>query len=63
MPLFDPLPPNYFVKVLSDRWLQAEHIIPVSFKNVILPEKYAAPTLLLDMQSKLVRDLNFEEAI
>jgi pre-mRNA-splicing helicase BRR2 len=21
VPLFDPLPPNYFVKVLSDRWL------------------------------------------
>ena len=62
VPLFDPLPPQYFIKVLSDRWLQAEHVIPVSFKNLILPEKYAPPTQLLDMHQKLISDLDFEEA-
>ena len=62
VPLFDPLPPQYFIKVISDRWLQAEHVIPVSFKNLILPEKYAPPTQLLDMHQKLVQDLDFEEA-
>lgn len=46
VPLFDPLPPQYFIKVVSDRWLQAEHVIPVSFKNLILPDKYPAPTAL-----------------
>ena len=62
MPLFDPLPPQYFIKVISDRWLQAEHVIPVSFKNLILPEKYAAPTQLLDMHPRLTSELDFEEA-
>ena len=62
VPLFDPLPPQYFIKVISDRWLQAEHVIPVSFKNLILPEKYAAPTPLLDMHPRLTSELDFEEA-
>lgn len=62
VPLFDPLPPQYFIKVISDKWLQAEHVVAVSFKNLILPEKYAAPTQLMDMHQKLVQDLDFEEA-
>ena len=62
VPLFDPLPPQYFVKVFSDKWLQSEHVIPVSFKNLILPEKFAAPTQLLDMHQKLISDLDFPEA-
>lgn len=37
-------------------------MIPVSFKNLILPEKFAAPTQLLDMHGKIISDLNFEEA-
>ena len=44
VPLFDPLHPQYFVKLLSDRWLQSEHTIPISFRNLVLPDKYAAPT-------------------
>jgi len=62
VPLFDPLPPQYFIKVISDRWLQAEHVIPVSFQNLILPDKYAPLTKLHDMQQKLVSELDFEEA-
>lgn len=34
----------------------------VSFKNLILPEKYAQPTPLLDMHGKLISDLDFDEA-
>ncbi|KAJ1655811.1 Pre-mRNA-splicing helicase BRR2 [Dispira simplex] len=57
VPLGDPLPPNYFVTVLSDRWLYSETRVPVSFKHLILPEKYLPPTELLDMQALPVNAL------
>lgn len=50
VPVLDPLPPLYFVRVISDRWLQAEASIPVSFDNLILPQKFPPPTELLDLQ-------------
>ncbi|KAI8927207.1 Sec63 Brl domain-containing protein [Entophlyctis helioformis] len=50
VPLFEPLPPNYFVSVVSDRWLHSETRLPVSFKHLILPEKYPPHTDLLDLQ-------------
>jgi pre-mRNA-splicing helicase BRR2 len=62
VPLYEPLPPQYFIKVISDRWLQCETVLPVSFKHLILPEKFSAPTELQDMHSKLVKELGFKEA-
>ncbi|KAG0010834.1 DEIH-box ATPase, partial [Podila clonocystis] len=50
VPLFDPLPPNYFVSIVSDRWLHSETRFPISFKHLILPEKYPPHTELLDLQ-------------
>jgi len=50
VPVLDPLPPNYFVRVVSDTWLHAESCIPISFKNLILPGKLPPPTQLLDLQ-------------
>lgn len=50
LPLTDPLPPNYYISLLSDRWLHSEVRLPVSFKHLILPDKFAAPTPLLDLQ-------------
>jgi pre-mRNA-splicing helicase BRR2 len=61
VPLFDPLPPQYFIKVVSDRWLQAEHVVPVSFKQLILPDKYPAPTALAQTKARRVSDLGFDE--
>ncbi|GMI03497.1 hypothetical protein TrVE_jg11861 [Triparma verrucosa] len=49
VPVMDPLPPNYFIRVVSDRWMHSESIIPVSFKNLILPGKLLPPTALLDL--------------
>ena len=48
VPLFDPLHPIYFIKIISDRWLQCEAQLPISFKNLILPEKFPAATAVLD---------------
>ena len=50
VPMFEPVPPNYYISIISDRWLQAETRLPVSFKLLILPEKFPPPTPLLDLQ-------------
>ena len=36
--------------MVSDRWLQCESVLPVSFRHLLLPEKYPPPTELLDLQ-------------
>jgi pre-mRNA-splicing helicase BRR2 len=43
------LPPQYFVRVVSDRWMQSEALLPISFKNLILPDKFPPHTELLDL--------------
>ncbi|XP_068647248.1 DExH-box ATP-dependent RNA helicase DExH12-like [Aristolochia californica] len=50
VPIYEPLPPQYFIRVVSDRWLGAQTVLPVSFRHLILPEKYPPPTELLDLQ-------------
>ncbi|KAM7261422.1 hypothetical protein ACFE04_008789 [Oxalis oulophora] len=50
VPIYEPLPPQYFIRVISDRWLGAQTTLPVSFRHLILPEKYPPPTELLDLQ-------------
>ncbi|KAF8507301.1 putative RNA helicase [Hysterangium stoloniferum] len=50
VPMFEPVPPNYYVSVISDRWLHSETRLPISFKHLILPEKFPPPTALLDLQ-------------
>ncbi|KAK9842537.1 hypothetical protein WJX81_005041 [Elliptochloris bilobata] len=50
VPISEPLPPQYFIKVVSDKWLNSEAVLPVSFRHLILPEKYPPPTELLDLQ-------------
>uniref|UniRef100_A0A8C5CI20 Small nuclear ribonucleoprotein U5 subunit 200 n=1 Tax=Gadus morhua TaxID=8049 RepID=A0A8C5CI20_GADMO len=50
VPVFEPLPPQYFIRVASDHWLSCETQLPVSFRHLILPEKYPPPTELLDLQ-------------
>ena len=50
VPIYEPLPPQYFIRVVSDRWLGSQTVLPVSFRHIILPEKYPPPTELLDLQ-------------
>ena len=62
VPLFEPLHPLYYIKVISDRWLQCDAQLPVSFKNLILPEKFPLPTELLDLQLSPIKALKWSEA-
>lgn len=50
LPVTDPVPPSYCIRVLSDRWLHSSTSLPISFKNLILPERPPAHTELLDLQ-------------
>ncbi|XP_045467898.1 putative U5 small nuclear ribonucleoprotein 200 kDa helicase [Harmonia axyridis] len=50
VPIFEPLPPQYFLRIVSDRWIGAETQLPISFRHLILPEKNFPPTDLLDLQ-------------
>ncbi|XP_045506046.1 putative U5 small nuclear ribonucleoprotein 200 kDa helicase isoform X2 [Colias croceus] len=64
VPVFEPLPPQYFLRVVSDRWIAAETQLPVSFRHLILPEKNLPPTELLDLQPlpiSALRNSKYEE--
>lgn len=61
VPISEPLPPQYFVRVVSDRWLQCESLLPVSFRHLILPERFPPPTELLDLQPLPVTALRNSE--
>ncbi|WIA19957.1 hypothetical protein OEZ85_005838 [Tetradesmus obliquus] len=50
VPVGEPLPPQYFVRLVSDRWIGCESTLAVSFRQLLLPEKYPPPTELLDLQ-------------
>ena len=47
------------VQVVSDKWLQCETVLPVSFRHLILPEKYPPPTELLDLQALPISALRY----
>ncbi len=49
VPVAEPPPPQYFVRLVSERWLGAEAVLPISFRHLILPEKNPPPTELLDL--------------
>ncbi|EJD54668.1 Sec63-domain-containing protein [Auricularia subglabra TFB-10046 SS5] len=61
VPLFEPVPPNYYISVVSDRWLHAETRLPISFKHLLLPEKFPQPTALLDLQQLPISALHNKE--
>eukprot|EP01060_Flectonema_neradi_P006198 TRINITY_DN14150_c0_g1_i2.p1 TRINITY_DN14150_c0_g1~~TRINITY_DN14150_c0_g1_i2.p1 ORF type:complete len:1221 (+),score=266.35 TRINITY_DN14150_c0_g1_i2:117-3779(+) len=50
LPILDPMPPQYFIKAVSERWLWSEATLPVSFRKLILPEKGFPSTELKDLR-------------
>jgi pre-mRNA-splicing helicase BRR2 len=60
VPMFEPVPPNYYISVISDRWLHAETRLPISFKHLIVPKKFPKPTLL-DLQALPLSALHNKE--
>jgi pre-mRNA-splicing helicase BRR2 len=63
VPITDPMPPNYFVTVISDRWMHSETKLAVSFQKLILPEKFPPHTPLLDLQPLPVSALKAQDYV
>ncbi|KAH8119267.1 Sec63-domain-containing protein [Phellopilus nigrolimitatus] len=61
VPMFEPVPPNYYISVVSERWLHSETRLPISFKHLILPAKFPPPTPLLDLQPLPLSALHSKE--
>jgi len=50
VPILDPLPPVYFVRVIADKWLHSCSTLPIRVDSMILPAKFPPPTEVLDLQ-------------
>ena len=50
VPITEPMPPNYFITLISDRWMHSVTRVPVLLQRLILPERFPPHTPLLDMQ-------------
>ncbi|KAJ6115404.1 hypothetical protein N7486_001182 [Penicillium sp. IBT 16267x] len=50
IPLSDPLPSQIYIRIISDRWLGAETVSPVSFKHLIRPDTESVYTDLQNLQ-------------
>lgn len=50
IPIFEDFPPQYYVRAVSDRWMGAESVTPITFKHLILPEIHPPHTNLLNLQ-------------
>lgn len=64
IPLKDPLPSQYIIKVVSDSWLGSSRHVPLSFKHLILPELHPPHTNLLMLQPlpvSVLQNKKFEE--
>lgn len=50
IPLSDPIPSQIYVRAISDRWLGAETVAPISFQHLIRPDTESVYTDLLNLQ-------------
>ncbi len=58
IPIFDPLPSQYIVRVISDKWMGVELSHAITFQHLILPEKHPPHTELLDLDPLPVEALD-----
>jgi hypothetical protein len=49
IPAFDPLPTQYFIRVVSDSFVGVEQLMPVSFRNIKMPSQRTPYTDLIDL--------------
>ncbi|XP_047313663.1 DExH-box ATP-dependent RNA helicase DExH14-like [Impatiens glandulifera] len=50
VPIFEPHPPQYYIRAVSDSWLHAEALCTISFQKLTLPEGRTSHTELLDLK-------------
>ncbi|KAI3955130.1 hypothetical protein MKX01_034159 [Papaver californicum] len=57
VPIFEPHPPQYYIRAVSDSWLHADTCYTISFQNLALPEARTSHTELLDLKPLPVSSL------
>ncbi|EDV93019.1 activating signal cointegrator 1 complex subunit 3 [Drosophila grimshawi] len=60
IPLKEPLPPQYYIRVTSDTWLGSTSCVPLSFQHLVLPEHHPPLTELLPLRPLPVSSLENE---
>ncbi|KMS97778.1 hypothetical protein BVRB_5g123420 [Beta vulgaris subsp. vulgaris] len=50
VPIFEPHPPQYYIRAVSDSWLQSESFYTISLHNLALPDAHTSHTELLDLK-------------
>jgi pre-mRNA-splicing helicase BRR2 len=62
VPLREPLDPQYFITLVSDRWIGSESRVAIPLSgHIILPERFPAHTPLLDLQPLPISALKLPE--
>ncbi|TSK34894.1 Activating signal cointegrator 1 complex subunit 3 [Bagarius yarrelli] len=61
IPIFEPMPSQYYIRAVSDRWLGSESVCIINFQHLILPERHPPHTELLDLQPLPVTALGNRE--
>ena len=59
--IIEPIPPQYFIRLISDTWIGSETLLPISFRHLILPVKSLPSTTLLDLQPLPISALRLPE--
>ena len=49
IPIFEPVPPQYFLRATSESWHGCETFLELNFNDLVLPDKGPAHTELLDL--------------
>lgn len=52
VPVMEPVSPQYFIRAVADRWIESQSVFPLSISHLVLPDKFAPPTQLLDLQAQ-----------
>ena len=53
--MLSPTPPQYFIHILSDRWMHSSTVVPVVFRNsMTLPSLNPPPTEMIDLRPILL---------
>ncbi|XP_060169501.1 DExH-box ATP-dependent RNA helicase DExH14 isoform X3 [Lycium barbarum] len=50
LPIFEPHPPQYYIRAVSDSWLHADALYTITLHNITLPEARTSHTELLDLK-------------
>lgn len=61
VPIFESEQPNYFVSLISNKWLFCEKRIPILLTKMNVPKKFPAPTPLIKSDLVPVKELGIKE--